>query len=78
MTISVVTPYVYTGLKAIRILPKSPKNIGRELIYNEVLDITRKLRVPATFHTNLIEMPTPTTAVISKLDELGISFDRIV
>ena len=78
MNIPAVAPYVYTGLKAIVILPKSENNIGRKYIYNEALDITKKLRVPATFHTNKIEFPTPTQAVISKLDELGISFDRVV
>ncbi len=77
MSISAIAP-VYTNLKAVRILPKSKENIGRQYIYNEVLDITKKLHVPATFHTDKIELPTPTTAVISKLDELGISFDKIV
>ena len=55
MSVEAIAPRIYSGLKAVRIMPKSKKNIVRPFIYNEVLDITKKLHVPATFHTKKIE-----------------------
>ena len=69
---------VYTGWKAARILPKAKKNIERPYLYNEILDITKKFRVPANFQTHKIELPSPTKAVIAKLKELGIKYEKIV
>lgn len=77
MSVDAVAPRIYSGLKAVRILPKSDKNIVRPFIYNEILDITKKLHVPATFHTAQIELPEPTLAVLDRLKELGISYSRV-
>lgn len=77
MRTNTIAPQIYTGLKAIRISPKYKKNIGRPLLYNEILNITNKFKVPATFHTGKIELPEPTFAVLKRLKELGISFRKI-
>jgi len=77
MSVEAIAPRVYSGLKAVTILPKSKENITRPFIYNEILDITKKLRVPATFHTAKIELPEPTLAVLEKLKELGISYSKV-
>jgi hypothetical protein len=77
MKINAITP-VYTDLKSVLIKSKSKENIQRPYLYNEILNITKKFRVPATFHNNKIELPTPTIAVIDKLNELGIKFEKIV
>lgn len=69
---------VYTGWKSANIFAKSEKNMTRPYLYNEILDITKKFHVPATFHNDRIEFPTPTVAVINKLKELKIQFEKIV
>lgn len=78
MRTNTITPITFTGIKAVRIFPYSKKNINRQFLYNEVLDITRKLKTPANFHTKKIELPSPTQAVIARLNELGISFSEVV
>lgn len=75
MKVPAITPYIYSGLKMVKILQE--ENTGRKYIYNEVLDITKKFHVPANFHTNKIELPEPTQAVIARLNELGISYSSI-
>lgn len=77
MKINAITP-VYTDLKSVLIKSKSKENIQRPYLYNEILNITKKFHVPATFHNNKIELPAPTIAVIDKLNELGIKFEKIV
>lgn len=77
MRTNAITP-VYTGWKSANIFAESEKNIKRPYLYNEILDITKKFHVPATFHNNRIELPTPTVAVINKLKELKIQFEKIV
>ena len=71
-----ITPS-FTGLKPIYILPKAKGNVNRPYLYNEVLDMSRKLKVPATFHNEKIILPEPTQAVITKLNELGISYKNV-
>lgn len=75
MKIPAITPIIYSGLKSATIYPK--ENVGRQFIYNEVLDITKKFHVPATFHTKKIELPNPTNAVLAKLKELGIFYNEV-
>ena len=77
MRINAITS-AYSDFKSVRIMSKSKENIKRPYLYNEILDITRKFKVPATFHNNKIEMPNPTLSVITKLNELGIEFQKIM
>lgn len=72
-----ITPVSFTGIKAIRIKPDYKKNINRPYLYNEILDITNKLKVPANFHSDKIEMPSPTKALLARLKELGIFYRKI-
>ena len=77
MSIFPIIPKTYTNIKAIRISPKSKKNINKPFLYNEVLEITRCMGLPATFHTKKIELPSPTRELIAKLKELGISYRTV-
>ena len=77
MSVKAINP-IYTGWKTAVILAKTGENVERPYLYNEILDITKKFKVPANFHVDKIELPTPTTDVIAKLNELGIKFDKIV
>jgi len=53
----------------------SIENKGRIYLYNEVNNITKEFKIPATFRTNNIELPSVTDNVINKLKELGIKFN---
>lgn len=72
-----ITPISFSGLKAIKIKPKYKENADRPYLYNEILDLTKKMKVPANFHTNKIEMPSPTQALLTKLKELGIFYSEV-
>ena len=50
------------------------ENKGKIYLYNEVNNITKEFKIPATFRTNNIELPSVTDKVINKLKELGIKF----
>ena len=35
-----------------------------------------RVKIPATFHTNMIELPSISEQIIKKLNELGIKFNN--
>jgi hypothetical protein len=55
---------------------KGADNKSRLYLYNEVNDITKEFKIPATFHTGEIELPSVTKDVIKKLNDLGIKFSN--
>lgn len=74
MRMAAITPTSFQGLKPIYVPPKSKKNLSRKFIYNDVLNIVRRLNVPATFTNKRIELPAPTKDLIDELKKLGISY----
>ena len=73
MYITPITNYSFTG-DPIRIIAKSRNNKKHPFLYNEVLAITRKERISATFHNNRIDLPAPTKEAIAQLKLLNIKF----
>lgn len=55
---------------------KAAENKENQHLYNHILNITKEFKIPATFHTNEIELPSVSKAVIAKLKELGIKFNN--
>ena len=51
------------------------ENKSHQFLYNEVNNITKEFKIPATFHTNMIELPSISEKIIKKLNELGIKFN---
>ncbi len=50
------------------------ENKSNKYLYNQIQEITNVYKVPATFRTYSIELPTVTNEIIKKLTELGIKF----
>ena len=61
---------------SIQILSKN--NPTKEYLFNEVIDIVKKNQVPAIFHRDGINISASTRAVIEKLKESGIKFNKLV
>jgi len=45
-------------------------------LYNEISNITKEFKIPATFRTKEIELPSITKSVIKRLNDLGIKFSN--
>jgi hypothetical protein len=52
------------------------ENKEHKYLYNEVNNITREFKIPATFKTHEIELPSVSEKIIAKLNELGIKFNQ--
>ena len=52
---------------------KAAENAGNAYWYYHVMKITRDFKLPASFYTDNIELPSVSKAVIAKLKELGIN-----
>jgi predicted metal-dependent TIM-barrel fold hydrolase len=52
------------------------ENKGNQYLYNHVLKIARDYKIPATFHTDKIELPSVTKAILEKLNEFKINFSN--
>ena len=52
------------------------ENTGHKYLYNEVLNMTREMKIPATFYSTKIELPSITKSVLARLNELGIKFNN--
>lgn len=72
MKINNIGPTNFNG--GIRI--NSMENKENQYLYNHILKITRDFKIPATFHTQEIELPTVTKDILKKLKELGIRFNN--
>lgn len=53
---------------------KANENTAKKYLYNEVNDITKKYKIPATFMTHEIDLPTVSKLVLARLQELGIKY----
>ncbi len=71
----------FSGAKpySIRISRKQAGNNfeQRPYLYNEVLGLTQKHKLPGVFGTKHIDLPNVPKKVIDKLNELKISFEKI-
>jgi len=72
MKIQSITPTSFNG--GLNIM--AAENKGNELWSYHVLKIARDFKLPANFHTNNIELPSVSKAIIEKLNELGIKFNN--
>lgn len=72
MSINAIRPTSFAAIKPLTIAAKA--NAKDMYLYNEVADIVKELKVPATFHNYRIDISAPTREVISKLNELGILY----
>lgn len=54
------------------------ENKEHQFLYNEINNITKEFKIPATFRTQEIELPSINENVLSKLKELGIKFSKKV
>lgn len=78
--IPAITPS-FTGTK-VKILQEANK--GKTYLFNEVLDIVRKDKIPATFHNKGVDFDIPSDApnisnkLVSKLEEKGIKFQTVI
>ena len=55
-------------------------NIGHKYLYNEIQGLTNQFKIPATFKSQNIELPSVTNVILAKLNELGmihLSVDRL-
>ena len=55
---------------------RGAENKGHQYLYNEINDITKEFKIPATFKTREIELPSVSKGVLAKLQELGIKFNN--
>ena len=71
----------FSGAKpcSIRISRKQAGNSfeQRPYLYNEVLGLAQKHKLPGTFATKHIDLPNVPQKVIDKLNELKISFEKM-
>ena len=74
MYITPITNYSFTS-NTIRILAQ--ENKMREYLYLDILNLTRTEKFGASFHTNFIDIPSPTKNVIDKLKSLNIKFGPV-
>lgn len=58
----------FTGIK---VYPKDNKDV--KYLYNELLDVVREQRLPATFRTDVVELPA-SNKVAEILKKLNIKF----
>ena len=54
----------------------SAENKSCQFLYNKVNSLTYEFKIPATFHTHEIELPTVSKAVLEKLKSFGIKFSN--
>ena len=52
-------------------------NKHRPFLYNDVEAIRKEFKIPANFHTNEIELPSISKAILKRLQDLGIKFNNI-
>lgn len=52
------------------------ENKGNEFLHNHIQKITNDFKIPATFRSYEIELPSVSQAIIEKLNELGIKFSN--
>ena len=52
------------------------ENKNHQYLYNEINDITKEFKIPATFRTQEIELPSITKDILKKLKDLGINFSN--
>ena len=76
MYITPITNNSFCG-STIRISAYSNANKKHPFLYNEVLDIVRKEKIGANFHTKKIVLPSPPQTVLKKLDDLKIKYEII-
>ena len=76
MYITPITNYSFTGIKPVRISAKSKTNKSHPFLYNEVLNIVRKEKISAIFHTTKIDLPSPTRKAVKELRAQGIKYYR--
>ena len=53
------------------------ENKHRQYLYNDIEAIRKEFKIPVLFHTQKVELPSVSKAVIAKLNELGIKFKNI-
>lgn len=58
-----------------------PRNLGdnsnRKYLYNEVMGIVNKCKLPAVVSNRGVELPSPTKEALDKLTEKGIKFEAL-
>lgn len=54
------------------------QNAEVKFLYNKVLDVVRENKIPATFATDYIDLPTTNKTILDKLTEFGIKFTEII
>ena len=54
----------------------SAENKSHQFLYNEINGLTREFKIPASFHTQEIELPSVSKQIIDRLKELGIKFSN--
>lgn len=52
------------------------ENKENKYLYNHILNMTKEFKIPATFHTDMIELPSISKSIIAKLNELKIKFSN--
>lgn len=72
MYITPITNYSFTGSQ-IRILTASNKDC--KYLHLDVLNLSRAEKFGATFHNNVIEIPSPTQKVLEKLKAMNIKYE---
>ena len=53
---------------------RGEENKGHKYLYNEINRLTKEFRIPATFRTKEIELPSVTVGVMRRLNDLKIRF----
>lgn len=75
------TPVITPNISAItrkHVMVKASENSQRPLLYNEVMDVVKTHKVPATVTNRGIELPSATGQMLDKLTELGIKFVNVI
>ena len=62
-------------IKSIEISSASNKN--RSLLFNEILDVSRKYKVPGVYKANTISLTSVPEEAFKKIKELGIILDSV-
>ena len=53
------------------------ENKHRQFLYNEVDAIRKEFKIPATYHTHKIELPSVSKEILKRLSDLKIKFSNI-
>ena len=73
MKVNCISPTNFgTGVKI-----NSAENKHRQYLYNEIEAIRKEFKIPVSFRTQDIELPSVSKNIINRLKELGIKFNSI-